>query len=74
MKLALKLKRIRRKLDLTQDQMAERLGMVSRARRSRISEWESGDREPDRWYLLRYADLARIDVRVLVDDDIGLKL
>lgn len=63
-----KLKLIREHLNLTQDQMAEKLLMTSDSRRSRVSEWESGRGEPRREILIRYSDLVNIDVRVLIDD------
>jgi len=63
-----KLKLIRTYLSLTQDQMAERLGLTSDSRRARISEWESGRGEPNRLILIRYAEVANVDVKILIDD------
>jgi len=63
-----KLKLIRENLNLTQDQLAEKLGLTSDSRRSRISEWESGRGEPNRALLIKYSKLANVDVRVLIDD------
>ena len=68
MKLKDKLKLIRNKLQLTQDQMAEKLGLISESRRARISEWEAGRREPKREILIKYADLGDVEIRKLIDD------
>ena len=68
MELCKKLKLIRKRLDFTQDQIAEKLGLTSEARRGRISEWESGKNEPKRKILLKYSELANIDVKKLIDD------
>lgn len=64
-----KLKLIRENLNLTQDQIAEKLGLTSESRRSRISEWESGRGEPNRSLLIKYSELANVDLRVLMDDE-----
>ncbi len=63
-----KLKLIRIHLNLTQDQMAGKLGLTSDSRRSRISEWESGRGEPNREILLKYTDVACINLKQLIDD------
>ena len=63
-----KLKIIREHLNLTQDQMADKLGLASDSRRARISEWESGRGEPNRETLIRYSELASIDLKQLIDD------
>jgi transcriptional regulator with XRE-family HTH domain len=68
MELKEKLKLIRENLNLTQDQMAERLGLTATSRRSRISEWEGGRGEPRRDIIIKYSELARIDVKKLIDD------
>jgi transcriptional regulator with XRE-family HTH domain len=68
MKLKDKLKLIRKHLSLTQDQMAEKLGLTSDSRRSRISEWETGIGEPKRDILIKYSDIANLDVKKLIDD------
>jgi transcriptional regulator with XRE-family HTH domain len=64
-----KLRQIRMKLGLTQQQMAERV----RTRRSpvypgHVSEFERGKREPSLLALLRYARAAGVAVEVLIDD------
>lgn len=68
MKFREKLKLIRNYLGLTQDQIAEKIGLTSESRRSRVSEWESGISEPKREVLLKYSELAGIDVKKLIDD------
>lgn len=68
MELYTKLKLIRKRLNFTQDQIAEKLGLTSEARRGRISEWESGKSEPKREVLLKYSELAGVDVKKLIDD------
>lgn len=66
-KLHAKLLAIRRRLNLTQPAMAERLEIVSA---KRLSEFESGRREPDLLVLLRYARVAGCSVEHLIDDEI----
>ena len=68
-----KLKAIRLSYDLTLDQMAEKLGMESVSRRSRVFEWENGLRQPDYFTLLRYAKLAGTTTDVLIDDSEALE-
>ena len=68
MELKEKLKLIRNHLGLTLDQMAKELGLTSDSRRSRVSEWENGRGEPKRKFLIRYSELAVLDVMKLIDD------
>lgn len=72
MELKNKLRIIRKRLSLTQDQMAERLGLTSESRRSRISEWEGGRGEPRRDVLIKYSEIAKVDVKKLIDDREGM--
>jgi transcriptional regulator with XRE-family HTH domain len=67
--LAAKLLAIRRNLKLTQPEIAELLNVTGR----RISEFESGRREPNVLVLLRYARLVTLSVDSLIDDEIELK-
>jgi hypothetical protein len=39
---------------------------------ARISEYESGTREPSLWMLLAYGRVARVHVEALIDDDATL--
>ena len=68
-----KLLQIRRSLDLSQEQMAERLDTKeSPVYPTHISEFERGKREPSLLVLLRYARLAGVSSDVLIDDDLDL--
>ncbi len=72
-RLAAKLKEIRTKLDLTQGQMAERLGEIKASLQSgHISEYENGKREPSLLVLLHYARIAGVSMETLVDDKMNL--
>ena len=72
-RLASKLRKIRMTLNLTQEQMANRV----RHKRSpvypgHISEFEAGRREPSLLILLRYARAVGASLDALVDDELGL--
>ena len=72
-RLAFKLRQIRASLDLTQEQMCDRLsGVKSPPRPGHISEFERGKREPSLPVLLRYARLAGVSTDVLIDDELDL--
>ncbi|MFL6335344.1 MAG: helix-turn-helix transcriptional regulator [Pyrinomonadaceae bacterium] len=72
-RLAAKLRQIRAQLDLTQEQMAERLkGIESPPQPGHISEFESGRREPSLLFLLGVARLAGVMMELLVDDEVDL--
>jgi transcriptional regulator with XRE-family HTH domain len=68
MKLGDKLKLIRLHIGLTQDQMAEKLGLTSELKRARVSEWEVGRGEPKRSILIKYSEIANIEIKQLIDD------
>jgi transcriptional regulator with XRE-family HTH domain len=73
-RLAFKLRQIRTKLDLSQEQMA----VLVAHRRSpvypgHISEFESGRREPSLLVLLQYARAGRVSVERLIDDEVSIK-
>ena len=68
--LAAKLVAIRQKLELSQSEMAERLG--SNATIQRVSAYEVGTREPNLLILLRYARLAGVCLCALIDDDVDI--
>lgn len=71
--LAEKLRQIRTQLDLTQEQMAERLKKIpSPPDGAMISRYERGEREPSLFALLAYARLAGLIVDVLIDDKVDL--
>jgi transcriptional regulator with XRE-family HTH domain len=69
--LAAKLLAIRHKLEVSQSQLAKLLDFDKGA--PRISDYETGVREPDLLVLFRYAQLARVKMDVLINDKIKLK-
>jgi transcriptional regulator with XRE-family HTH domain len=71
-RLAKKLKTIRLGLNLSQNQILERLGFSDHLFRSNVSQYERGDRVPAPPVLLEYARLANVDVAVLIDDELDL--
>lgn len=70
--LSRKLLQIRNTLGLSQSQMLRRLGATGSFSAARISEYESGVREPSLWMLLAYGRVARVHVESLIDDDAAL--
>lgn len=73
-RLAEKLLQIRAQLDLTQDEMAKRLGKIpSPPDGAMISRYERDEREPSLFALLGYARLADVIVDVLIDDKMDLQ-
>jgi len=66
-----KLLQIRNALGLTQSEMLLRLG-AENFKTARISEYESGAREPSLWILLAYGRIARVHVEILIDDEATL--
>lgn len=71
-RLGKKLLRIRKALDLSQDSMVERLGVLGTLTSASISAYELGKREPPLLVLLRYAELANVHLEVLADDRLDL--
>ena len=72
-RLALKLRRIRELLGLSQEQMADRLKHVkSPPQPGHISEFERGKREPSLLVLVAYARASGVLVDELVDDELEL--
>jgi transcriptional regulator with XRE-family HTH domain len=70
--LAGKLLHIRNALGLTQAEMLRGLGAEHSFSTARISEYESGAREPSLWVLLAYGRVARVHVESLIDDEATL--
>ncbi len=71
--LAKKLKRIRVELDMTLEELAEKLSSLNiTLYRGTIHNYETGDREPPLPVLLQYSKLANVYLEVLVDDEIDL--
>jgi len=73
-KLAKKLAKIRAYLGLSQDGLVRALGLTTKLTRNDISKYERGVREPSLSVLLKYARAAKINVEVLIDDDLSLSL
>jgi transcriptional regulator with XRE-family HTH domain len=71
-RLAEKLLQIRLALDLSQNQLLERLGLTDDLYRTNISSYERGEREPPLFALLSYARVAGVCVDVLIDDEMDL--
>jgi transcriptional regulator with XRE-family HTH domain len=69
-RLAAKLLAIRQHLGLSQTKMLKLL--ESNIRYHRISEFETGTREPNLMVLLQYARLANVTVESLIDDNLDL--
>lgn len=71
-RLAEKLRYIRSSLELTQGELLRRLDVEGLATQSKISEFESGAREPSLLILLQYSRLAGVHMEDLVDDETDL--
>src|SRR5215203_425823 len=67
-----KLRQIRKALGLSQSEMLRHLGAGTSFKRTRISEYESGAREPSLWILLAYGRVARVHLESLIDDEATL--
>lgn len=73
-KLGAKLKQIRRSLELTQEEMVERLAVKDEPLyAASISQYETGKREPPLLVLLKYAKLYGCTMEELVDDKARLR-
>ena len=70
-RLSEKLRQIRERLGLSQSQMVVRLGL-GHMKASRISQYETNDREPSLKTLLEYAYAAGIHLEDIVDNDLDL--
>lgn len=71
-RLAEKLRAIREGLGLSQTQMLKRLEHEATMHYGRISEYESGKREPTLMILLQYARVAGVHLEDIVDDELDL--
>ena len=66
-----KLLKVRRLLDLSQEQLAERLRhLPSPPEAAHISRYEGGMREPNLIYLLEFSRLAGVTLECLLDDSL----
>jgi transcriptional regulator with XRE-family HTH domain len=71
--LASKLRYIRTQLELTQEEMLDRLNYKkSPLYASQISDFEQGKREPPLLVLLQYTRVSGVPMEVLVDDEMEL--
>jgi|ERR1041385_1764085 transcriptional regulator with XRE-family HTH domain len=71
-RLAEKLRAIREGLGLSQTQMLKRLKHEKTMHYGRISEYESGKREPTLMTILQYARVAGVQMEDLVDDELEI--
>lgn len=71
-RLAEKLRYIRMSLNLTQSELLRQLDIEELATQSKISEFESGKRDPSLLILLQYSRLAGVHMEDLVDDETDL--
>ena len=71
-KLGGKLALIRKYLGLSQDGLVRAFRVTRKLTRNDISKYERGIREPPLAVLLRYARVAKVDVEVIIDDDLEL--
>jgi transcriptional regulator with XRE-family HTH domain len=67
-----KLRAIRDAFGISQSEMLKRLGAEDLIEYNRLSEFESGKREPPLRILLQYARVANVWMDVLVDDELDL--
>ena len=71
-RLAEKLRQIRTAFGLSQNELLRHLGLEEELYRTNISSYESGEREPHLYVLLKYARAAGVCLDVLVDDELDL--
>lgn len=71
-RLAEKLKQIRLALGLSQPEMLKQLGLEETMQYARISEYETGLREPSLLTLLAYSYVAGVHMEILADDRLDL--
>ena len=67
-----KLRQIRESLELSQTEIVRRMGLGEKFKRTIISNYESGHREPPLHVLLQYARIAGLCLDVLVDDELEM--
>lgn len=59
------LRELRKEKDLTQEALAEKLGVSSRS----VSRWENGNTMPELSILVELADLYEVDIREIIDGE-----
>ena len=67
-----KLKEIRFKLGLSQNEMIRRMGLEDELKREEVSSFELGRRQPNLLTLLAYANAANLYVDALILDSVDL--
>jgi transcriptional regulator with XRE-family HTH domain len=68
-KLAGKLRELRLRLEMTQEELAKKLDTDSGS----ISRFETGKREPSLLEILAYSRLSGVGVEILIDDKLNLR-
>lgn len=71
-RLAEKLLEIRTRLQLSQNELIRRMGLVEELRREEISDFERGKRVPSLIVTLHYARAFGVSADVLIDDELEL--
>lgn len=71
-RLAEKLRQIRLAFGLSQPEMLKHLGLEEVMQYARISEYETGQREPSLLTLLAYSRVAGVHMEFLADDELDL--
>jgi transcriptional regulator with XRE-family HTH domain len=71
-RLARKLLQIRNKLDLSQSQLLEKLGLANEIETPRISDYETDKTAPPLPVLVEYARVAGVHVEEIADDRLNL--
>jgi transcriptional regulator with XRE-family HTH domain len=71
-RLSEKFLQIRSALNLTQQNMLERLDLPPEITQSNISAYERGTKEPPIFVIMRYAEIANVWIDVLVKDSLDL--
>ncbi len=63
---------VRERLQLSQNELINRMGLVGELTQARVSAYERGEREPPLMVLLQYARAANVYVEALIDDEVDL--
>ncbi|MCA1617782.1 MAG: helix-turn-helix domain-containing protein [Acidobacteria bacterium] len=71
-RLGAKLAAIRRHLQLSQNELIDRLGFTGELVREEVSAFERGVRVPPVMVLLEYSRTAKVQVETLIDDKLDL--
>jgi transcriptional regulator with XRE-family HTH domain len=71
-RLGAKLAEIRKKLELSQNEMLRQLGLSDKLTREELSAYERSVREPTLLTILKYAQVAGVYTDALIDDNVDL--